>query len=83
MVSVKATPLEIVLGRLVTLGLEPKPVGDGWSVRCPASEHGPGHVEEMLSIHEDADGRLVVECDGEKAEAEKRARLRLVPKDGA
>jgi hypothetical protein len=75
----KPTPLEILLGRLVRLGLNPQPIGGGWAANCPDADHGPGHVQRLLSIHEDADGHLVVDC-APAIEVEEQARLRLVQK---
>ncbi len=73
----KATPLEVVLGRLLILGCDPRPVDGEWAARCPDREHGPGHEERLLSITNGAEGPVVVECR-EPAEPEKRPRLHLV-----
>lgn len=78
----KATPLEVVLGRLLILGCDPRPIGGGWAARCPDMEHRPGHEKRLLEITGGAEGPVVVECH-ESAEAEKRTHLRLVPKDDA
>jgi hypothetical protein len=76
----KATPLEVVLGRLLLLGCDPRPVGRGWAARCPDLEHGPGHEKRFLDITGGTEGPVRVEC-GKSAEAGERTHLRLVPKD--
>jgi hypothetical protein len=79
---VRATPLEVVLGRLLLLGCDPRPVGRGWAARCPDREHGPGHEKRLLEITGGTEGPVVVECC-ESAEAAERTHIRLVPKDPA
>lgn len=76
----KATPLEVVLGRLLLLGCDPRPVGGGWAAQCPGHEHTPGHEMRLLEITGGTEGPVVVECR-KPPEAAEKTRLRLVPKD--
>ena len=78
----RATPLEVVLGRLLLLGCDPRPVDGGWAALCPDREHGPGHEKRLLDITGGTEGPVSVECC-ESAEAGERTLLRLVPKDPA
>lgn len=77
----KPTPLEIVLGRLVRLGCQPRLVGAAWIAACPDLKHEPGHEQRLLEITESADGDVVIECHERAADAAGEPHLHLVPKD--